>query len=191
MNQQRLSLEVLKDSTAPAIALVAVALQKYDTSCMEWQPELLRDELQSDYNITISDLQSDKLQAGLTILHSDFFEAQWEVFSTICHLLNGTPDRFEDATPLEAEELAAALAHYHLILGLDSEAPKFSDEVKAYAGQVFSHYGMSEAPAIFPQALMPDGAQQADPTEKNQALSAIYDERKARLTAYMHSLRKE
>jgi len=181
------SLEVLKDEKAPAIALVDVVLRKYGTEAMSWQPEFLREELESDFGVTLSDLQSDKIQAGFTILQTDLFQSQWEVFKTVCHLLNNTPDSFEDPTPLEAEELAAAMAHYRLFVGDAEDTPPFSDEVKAYAGVVLYHYGMSESAAIFKDALMPTSVK-ADPSEKNAALSAIYDARTKALTAYVQSL---
>lgn len=187
----KFSLDVLKDEKAPVIALVAVVLNNYGTEAMLWQPELLRSELESDFNITLTDLQSDKIQAGFTILSTDLFEFQWEVFKTVCHILNNTADSFTDATSLEAEELASALAHYRLIIGGDEAKAAFSDEVKAYVGVVFYHYGMSKPASIFPQAIMPPSATEADPTEKSQALSDIYDARTKDLKEYMTQLKNE
>lgn len=187
----RFSLDVLKDEKAPALALVAVVLRKYGVESLGWQPEFLRDEIKSDFNVDMSDLQSDKIQAGFTILQSDLFQNQWEVFKTVCHLLNNTPDSFEDPTPLEAEELASALAHYKLFVENGEDVPAFSDEVKAYIGVVFYHYGMSEAGAIFKDALMPSSATKADPSDKNSALSEIYDTRSKAITAYIQTLVQE
>lgn len=186
----RFSLDVLKDEKAPAVALLYIVLRKYGTDAFEWQPEFLRDEIQHDFNVALSDLQSDKLQAAIAILQTDLVESQWEVFKTVCHLLNNTPDNFEDSTPLEAEEVAAALAQYRLIAGTEG-TPPFSDEVNAYAGVIFYNYGLSEAPSIFPTALMPDHAVKADPTEKSQALSQLYDERTKAIVAYVQSIVKE
>lgn len=184
----KFSLNVLKDDKAPAVALLLIVLAKYGKEGLERQPEFLRDEIQLDFDITLDDLQSDKIQAAMTILTTDLFESQWEVFKTVCHLLNNTPDSFEDHTAIEAEELAVALAHYRLIIGEDPDHP-FSDEVKAYAGLVFYEYGMSEAPAIFPQAIMPERAVKADPTEKNQALNDLYDARTADLLKYVQEIK--
>jgi len=183
----KFSLDVLRDEKAPALALLAVVLRQYGVEALEQQPEFLRQELDSDFGVTLTDLQSDKIQAAIVVLTTDLFESQWEVFKTVCHLLNGTPDSFEDTTPLEAEELALALAHYDLIRGEDDK-PAFSHEVLQYAGTVFYHYGMSEAAAIFPLAMMPSSVVTADPTEKNQALSAIYDARLKDIREYIGSL---
>lgn len=186
----RFSINVLQDDKAPAIALVIVVLRKYGVEAMDWQPEFLRDLIKEDFSTPISDLQSDKIQAGFAILKSDLFQSQWEVFKTVCHLLNNTPDSFDDPTPLEAEELAAALAHYKLFAGDGDDAPPFSDEVKAYIGVIFHHYGMSEPAAIFKDALMPQSVK-ADPSDKNSALSEIYDARTKSVTEYVQSLIQE
>jgi hypothetical protein len=186
----KFSSEVLKDEKAPAVALLHVVLKRYGTECMDWQPEFLRDEVNNDFDVQLSDLQSDKLQAGLTILQTDLYESQWEVFKTVTHLLNSTPDTFEDNTPLEAEEVASALAHYRLLVGTEG-TPPFSDEVKAGLGVVFYNYGLSEPPSIFPSALMPDNAVKSDPREKSQALSDIYDARTKAITDYVQAIVRE
>lgn len=186
----KFSLDVLKDEKAPVVALLHVVLRKYGVECFDWQPEFLREEVEQDFNVKLSDLQSDKIQAGITILATDLFEGQWEVFKTVCHLLNNTADTFEDASSLEAEEIASAIAHYRLLTGAETNTP-FSDEVNAAAGVVFYSYGMSEAPTIFPTALIPDYAVKADPSEKNQALNDIYDARTKDILAYVQSLIKE
>jgi hypothetical protein len=186
----RFSLDVLNYEKAPALALLYVVIKKYGVEAFSWQPEFLREELESDFNVCLSDLQSDKLQAAIIILQTDLFEGQWEVFKTICHLLNNTPDNFEDATGLEAEEVASALAQYKLLVG-STGTPPFSDEVNAGAGVVFYNYGMSEAPSILPTASIPGYAVKADPTEKNQALSEIYDSCTKSIIEYAQSIVKE
>ena len=184
----KLSLEVLRDEKAPVLALLALVLKAYGKDAMDWQPEFLRAEIDRDNSVTISDLQSDKIQAGFILLQTDMFEAQHEVFETVCHLLNGTPCSFQDPTPLEAEELAAALAQYRLLVDGDDQRSPFSDEVKAYAGVVFHHYGMTVAPTIFQQALMPEFPEKADPSEKDRALSDIFDARTKAITDYVGSM---
>lgn len=186
---KRFSAEVLKDERAPVIALLMVVLAKYGVECMDYQPEFLRKDLNEDFNVDISDLQSDKIQAGMTILKTDLFEAQWEVFKTVCHLLNSIPDSFEENTPLEAEVVAAAMAHYKVIVEDDVRTP-FSDEVCAYVGQVFHHYGMVEAPSLFPNAMMPE-SNEMNPeiqSEKNEALNSLYDAHIKNIQKYVDSL---
>lgn len=181
----KLPLEILKDDNAPAIALLAVITHKYDTECYEWEPELLRSDIEQDYSITLSNLQSDKIQAAITILTSQLFEDQIEAFETCCHLLNNQEDTFEDFNPLEPEEIATALAHARLIVDGQDDRLAFSDEVRAYAGFMFHEYGMCKAPSIFPTAILPPSNNECDVSEKDQALQELYDEKIRVLKDYM------
>jgi hypothetical protein len=182
---------VLADEEVPALVLAAVVLRKYGPEALEWQPELLRDELEQDYGVKVSGLQSDKLQAVFTLLLTDLYEGQWEVFETVGHLLNGQPDTFEDFSPLDAEGLAAALAHRRLVVGDDPDRTPFSPEVRAYAGLVFQGYGLSRPPAIFPEAILPGGLPEADPAalrEKDEALGEMFDARTRHVREWLDRL---
>ena len=181
----KLPLEILKDEKSPAIALLALITHKYGSECYEWEPEILRAEIENDFNVTLSDLQSDKIQAAITVLTTQLFEEQWESFETCSHLLNNQEDSFEDFSPMEAEELASALAHARLIVDGYDDRLVFSDEVRAYAGVIFFEYGMSNPPTIFPSALMPKSPNHVDTPEKDEALMDIYNERTRQIKEYM------
>lgn len=172
----KLSLDVLNDKAAPASALVAIAINKYGIECFDWNPSLLRKELEEDYSVTIPGLSSDKLQGAITVLSGDSFEMQWEVFTTIIHLFNDVHDSFEDFIPLEAEYIAGALAEYYILNEGADDLTTFSPEVRAFAGEVFHRYGLCKAPDIFPTAIMPACVNpDADDSEKNEALSSIFN----------------
>lgn len=175
-----------KDPHTPAFVLLSMVINKYGTACFDWEPELLRKELEEDYNVTFSDLQSDKLQAAITILSTDQIEEHWEAFETCCHLLNNEPDNFETFEPLEAEEIAHALPELELIKGAELEPILYGDEVRAYAGIIFHAYGMCQPPRIFPTAIMPTSVTQCDDTEKNEALEELYNARRD----FLHGLVK-
>lgn len=180
---------VLKDEKAPVLALVATVLAQYGPEALEWQPELLRHEIETDFGLTFTGLQSDKLQAGFILLVTDQYEGQWEVFETVGHLLNNQPDTFEDFSPLTAEELVAALAQYRLLVGTGEDRTPFSPEVRAYAGLVFSRYGLCRPPAVFPQAIMPEPEPDAPGRqEHDEALSEMFDARTRHVRGWMEKL---
>jgi hypothetical protein len=178
-------LTFLRDKDAPAAALLAVAVQKYGTACFEWEPEVLRKELEEDFSVTLSDLQSDRLQTAITILTTDHFESNWHVFNVCIHLLNNEHADFTSLDPIEAEYIAGALPEIELLRNDDEDGIKFSDEVNAYAGLIFYEYGCGKAPNIFPTALMPHYVVETDNAEKDEALSELYQAKKARLEEYM------
>ncbi len=173
------SASILKDPNLPAVALLTIAVNKYGLTCFDWEPFILRKELEEDLGITLTDLQSDKLQAAITIFTTDSFESDWHTFNVCVHLLNNEHASFDTLDPIDAESIAAILPELE-VLRNDDEGLTFSDEVNAYAGLIFYEYGCSKAPDIFPTAIMP-AAVEADMTEKNEALSELYKAKKLHL----------
>jgi hypothetical protein len=168
--------EILQDEKAPIIALLAIIKKEYGEECYGWESLVLRAELQEDFDCEISDLQSDKIQAGIVILTTDLYETNIQIFETMNYLLNHQPDDIEELNPLEAEELICGLTEAYLIRG---EKLDFSPEVRTYAGLIFYNYGMHKPPTLFPDALMQE--REGDDSEKNEALQELFEE-KIRIT---------
>lgn len=188
----------LKDEQASAFALLLVVLSKYAGEepgkglVMTWEPEILRDELRFDFGINISELQSDKIQAAITLLTTNMYEQDWRCFEFINHIFCNNLVDAEDHHPLEAEELAAGLAHATSIL-TDDEARlnAWHDDVRAYAGQVFWNYGLHAPPDIFPSAIMPVSPPVADEEiakEKNAVLTDLFQAHTKKIQAYVEKL---
>lgn len=162
--------QILEDEKAPAIVLIALITKKYGKECYQWDPLVLKAELQEDYVCTVSDLQSDKIQAAITLLVSDIYETNINVFETLNYLFNHQPDNLDELNPLEAEELICGLTEAYLIR---SEEINFSPEIRVYAGQIFHDYGLHKPPTLFPAAIMKE--REGDDTEKNEALQELFD----------------
>lgn len=187
------SIDVYRDEKAPAYALMTVTLRKYGMEALEYEPELLRAEIEKDYSIKLSDLQHDKIQAAFTVLLTDHFEHDWIVFQGCGHFFNNQPIECEDFQHLEAEEIAVALAEANLILKdklEDGEKLEYGDEVRAYMGIAFYEYGLHKAPSIFPKAIMPKSVEgpAAVEKEKNEALKEIFDAHVSYILEYLDKL---
>jgi hypothetical protein len=164
--------KVLEDEKAPAIALLKIVIKNYGQECFSWEPPVLKAELQEDFDCEISDLQSDKIQAAITILTTDVYERSIKAFETINYLLNHQPDNLDEFNPLEAEELICGLTEAYLIRG---EELDFSPEVRVYAGQIFYDYGFHKPPTLFPKAIMQE--KDGNDDDKNAALQELFDEK--------------
>ena len=180
----------LKDENCPACVLLTILIQKYDTEFLQWDPAVLRKEIEEDFGVKLSERQSDKIQAGIVVYTTNQFETDWVVFNNIINVFAGEPvDASEVLDPAEAEYIAGALPDVMVIRNDDSM--EFSDEVKAFVGTVFYTYGCSKAPSIFPEAIMPVSVNsEGDMTEKNAALNELFDAKKASLETYLGRLRK-
>lgn len=187
-----LNLQVLKDQSAPSIALMAVVIAKYGVDALNWQPELLRHVLDGDFEIKLTDLQQDKLQAAILVLTSNWFQEQWEVFRVVVNVFNNEHTDFDSFAPTEAEDIAVAMADFMAINGEDDESEPFSDQVRAYAGKVFAEYGMCDAPDIFSTAIVPPSCGHSDTCpcqEKNEALKELFLARTKIIKDYMDRLK--
>lgn len=179
-----LPVQVWKDQTAPPIALLTCFIKKYGGDALEWEAEVARKELEDDYGFKISDLQSDKLQAAISVLCYPYFETDWQVFENICHLFSNNLNSFDSLEPLAPEEIISGLAEASLIR---HDPIDFSSDVNVYAGLVFFEAGFSKAPELFPTAVMPKGNDSSD-KEKNTELESLFDFRFKRSSDYLASL---
>jgi hypothetical protein len=181
------SKEILKDQTAPLMALAYVIQEEFGVDSFTWEPQLLRNELETKYDIKITDLQSDKIQAVIVMLTTDMYETDVRTFEVLNSLTNHNHQDFEDFEPSEAEEIVIGITEALL---LKMEQLEYSDSVKAYAGWVFHEYGFCKAPDIFPNAIMPEGfPTDGDDKEKNLALEEIFNMKIDNVTKYMTDIK--
>jgi hypothetical protein len=172
--------EILTDEKAPVVALLKVITEEYGSDCYEWEPLILKAELQRDFKCEISDLQSDKIQAGIVVLTTNQYETDIRVFESVNYLFNNQHDSLDEFNPLEPEELIVGLTEAYLIRG---EELKFSPSVRVYAGYLFQEYGMHKPPTLFPEAIMQE--RKGDDKEKNDALQELFDEKIKITTEYI------
>ena len=86
-----------------------ILLKKYGSEYYNWDPETVRLQIKDDFNISISDIISNKIQAVSTLLVTDQFYIYWEAFESITKaLITGYP-QFVHVTPLYPEEICWGL----------------------------------------------------------------------------------
>ena len=169
-------------------------MEEYGTEFFDWEPEVLRIEVLADFGVNLSDTQSDKIQAAIIIISTDHFENDWHTFNCCIHGLSGEPFSYDELYPVDAEQIAAAIPEVEVIrnhyLG---EGFNFSAEVNAYAGMIFSEYGLFFAPSEFPTAIMPalPGEHSSDSqVEKKEALAELYSAKKSKIAEFTDHLNK-
>lgn len=184
---------LLKDQKVPASVLLVLAFTEYGKDCLDWEPEILRAELSDDFGVELSDSQSDKLQAAITIFSTDSFEHDWHCFNTCVHVINSEPVYYDTYDPVSAEQIASALPEINIIRSQFTDSGlTFSDEVNVYVGFIFSEYGLLFTPPVFPTAIMPNlqGEHFADSqTEKIEVLDEVYSVKKKQIEEYLDKLK--
>ncbi|NBQ67399.1 MAG: hypothetical protein EBU46_00665 [Nitrosomonadaceae bacterium] len=170
--------DYFKDTQTPASVLLFFVIHYYGVEAFDWEPELLRQELKEDYNIELTDLQSDKIQAAMVLLQTNLFCQDWVVMEKITHILNNHHDDFETVNPVEVEELVAAVAEIE-VMGVEEDF-WWSDEVRAYIGLALYNYGCVVPPSCLAEAIMPPFVGTAN-LEKTEALNEVYRVRKTQI----------
>jgi hypothetical protein len=190
-----LSIDVFKDKKAPGFILLGVVLKKYGMECLEYEPALLRDQIEKDYELSLTQLQIDKLQAAMAVMTTDSFYTDWRVFEATCHLFHDEPIDTTLVNPLDAEDIAIGLAEATMIKNdtiEDADELVFDDEVRAYAGRIFYEYGLCKAPKIFPTAIMPPKTGTcANDKDKNDALTELFDLHSEKIIDYVDRINQE
>lgn len=184
------AIDVYKDQDAPAFALLAVTLRKYGFGIIDDEPEFLRQQIEQDYDIKLTDKQSDKLQAALVVLSTDWFEHDWRVFEVCCHLFSNQYADHELFDPLEVEQAVIGIAEATLIkesILNDGESLEYGDEVRAYLGKLFYDYGFHSAPKICKMAIMPPSAKHSD-KQHNEAVKEIFDTHLEAILEYLEKI---
>jgi len=176
---------LMGDDKTPAPILLGALLASYGPICMSWEPEVLRQEINESFDVEISDLQSDKIQAAVNLLLSDDFQRDYQVFETTCRLFNNRPDDFETEVLLEWEEMVNGVTDVMIIT---SEVPKYSDDVRVYIGRVLEEYGMSAPPKQFKRAIMDEfvtGSVESKDDEKEMAIEELMEARTKHVASFM------
>lgn len=186
--------DIYLDKDAPGFVLLGITLKKYGVESLEYDPELLHYQIDKDYDIKIPDLNMDKLQAAMIVMQTNHFYDDWRVFETCCHLFHNELVEADIVNPLDAEDIAVGLAEATLIKSCvidDASELQFDDEIRAYAGKIFWDYGLSTAPTIFRDAIMPNspGSAENDPN-KNEALRELFDHHSTAIMDYMEKIEK-
>lgn len=176
--------KILQDQNAPAYALLVILLKRYGLEAIDWEPELMRQTMESDYQIQLTELQHDKLQAAILVFSSNWFETSWRVFEHCCQLFSNQATDHGLLNPLEPEQIAIAVSEATLI---KETTIKYDDEIRAYVGLILADWGCSKPPSIFPTALMPKTSG-ADDSEKEKALKEIFDTHAAYVLDYVENI---
>src|SRR4051812_37638652 len=80
----------LADEQSYATTLLAVLLDTYGTEATAWDPETIRLEIESDFELQLPPTNFDRLMAGVGILTRDDFYTAVPDFIWYCNILSGS-----------------------------------------------------------------------------------------------------
>jgi hypothetical protein len=144
--------QAFTDTDQLATCLLALTLDHYGSESLDWSWDTLKQELSDDFDVTLPQVNVDKLHALQTALTSDTFYRDPVVFHHVCKALNNEPVDFDNLTPTEPDEMGWAVFEVRLN---DNQQHSFDQQVRLWMGAGLSWVGVHHAPRVLGQALFP------------------------------------
>lgn len=118
--------EMWQNPEADATVLNAMVLTKYGEEALDWDPITIQMEIKEDFNVSPASEVMDKICAMQIVMGTGDFFNRVDAFRNVVNTIaNGQPF-FQTFTPLQAEEIALAIA----TVGMNRDMIPFSPSVK-------------------------------------------------------------
>lgn len=138
--------EMWENPEADATVLNAMILTKYGEEALDWDPLTIQMEIQDDFGVTPASACMDKVCAMQIVMGTANFFQRVDAFRNIVNTIaNGEPF-FQTFTPLQAEEIAIAVA----TVGMNRDMLPFAPAVQELVRLSLKGdgYGEEEFPPI-------------------------------------------
>lgn len=204
VNRYRQLGQVIANRGSFATTLTVCMIELYGTEYFDWHPETIRRELWDDLQITIPEVNLDKIMAIVTVMTTDSFYQNLPRFIYLCNVLSDydfDPSVFDPAT---ADEIAWAITEILLLDPPEDPDNAFCDEIRYYIGEAVTSEGLVNPPDVLRLAMFSEDRQldpvaefADDPTmygafwQRQQSLSEdIRQMLMARMTALLDQLER-
>jgi len=122
--------EMWQNPEADATVLNAMLLTKYGEEVLDWDPLTIQMEIQDDFGVTPSSQGMDRICAMQIVMGTGDFFNRVDAFRNIVNTIaNGQPF-FQTFTPLQAEEMALAIATVSMNRDLLPFAPSVQELIR-------------------------------------------------------------
>jgi len=129
---------LFRNSDTHPLTLDLALLAKYGAEWLGWELETLLLRIQQDFHTpTVSEINTEKVQACKALHLVDTFWLQWEIFLHCCAAFNGSFADFHSAQVPEVAECMVAVDIANRI----RDDMQWSGEVKGYLQQVYRYRG--------------------------------------------------
>lgn len=145
--------KLFQNNLAFASVLHSACLKLFTNEYVNWEPEVIRDELTELYK-DIPEINFDKIQAICTLISTELFYDYFESFENICMALNSEIPMFDILTPLDSNDMFWALIEAKLTDEDEfNKTSPFSKEVQEYIIQILKKDGITRVPPFIKNEL--------------------------------------
>lgn len=130
-------------------SLLILLLDRFGQDVLQWEPEILREEVERISTRPLDALASDKMNAALSILQSNLFHKSLPAFTTINAVFSSkyaTPDAFKICT---LDDILWGCTEIQLIEGPEEFAAQgFTHPIRYYTGMMLESEGVTKPPTL-------------------------------------------
>lgn len=132
--------EMWENPEADATVLNAMVLSRYGEEALDWDPLTIQMEIQDDFGVSPASAAMDKICAMQIVMGTGDFFGRVDAFRNVTNTIaNGQPF-FQTFTPLQAEEIALAIA----TVGMNRDMIPFAPAVRELVRLSLKGDGYSE-----------------------------------------------
>lgn len=140
------------DPESFATTMLVLFLDTFGTAALQWDPQTIALEIESEWGIGLPQGNLDRLLVGIRLLTTDDFTTSLPDFIQFCNVLSGDLYDPETWDPADSTEIAWGLTEALLLDPPEDDEP-FTEEILAYIGAALDSEGMMQAPDILGIAL--------------------------------------
>lgn len=176
--------KILMDRDSFTTTLTTLLVDIYGTEYLTWEPTTILMELQDDYRAVLPQIVFDRIIVGTHLLTSNGFYKSCPTFVEQCNVLAGYT---VDGSVMLPDSLACGWGITEALLLAppeeDDEEP-FTDEIRAYIGQVLTNDGIVTPPDILKIAILQDNSEVdfSDDADMFAAVKAVDAAKTAEIT---------
>ena len=139
--------EMWQNPEADATVLNAMLLTKYGEEALDWDPITIQLEIKDDFGVAPASEVMDKICAMQVVMTTGDFFTRTDAFRNVVNTIADGQPFFQIFTPLQAEEIALALA----TVGMNRDMIPFAPSVKELVrlSLIGDGYDEAEFPPIF------------------------------------------
>lgn len=146
----------LENNCSPSTYALA-AYRAFGPQCLDWDPLILRDAFQKEYNVSLTQIGFDKLMAGVTLIGTNLFNTSVQTFLAVSSLYANKPVKQTELAYVTLKDCCWAVFAWRDLLGIDQQDDQtFDSDIILYIQQLMKQDGISKLPQFMQFALLDD-----------------------------------
>lgn len=127
---------------------ILAAMNKFGAQALDWDPLILRDAFQSQFNCKLGQKAFDKLMAGAAMVGTNLFTSSIQTFLACTALCANKPVRDSQLSYVDLQDCCWSVFTWKDLIGYDpqSDTQRFDQDIVMYVQQLMDIQGISKLP---------------------------------------------